>query len=130
DNVYRLYNFTLNWDDPANQPAVQTRLAVLLCPSADTTRQGVEYTRFTSSTPRVFLYGAPTDYANLGGISTALAATLNPPPADRNGILADRPVKLAEVTDGLSNTILVTECANRPQLWQRRQRVDTLPPPA
>jgi prepilin-type N-terminal cleavage/methylation domain-containing protein/prepilin-type processing-associated H-X9-DG protein len=128
--VFRLYDPAKNWDDPANADAVTTRIGVLLCPSAARDREGFEYTRFTTATPRFFLYGAPTDYTNVGGVGTALASSLSPPPADRTGVFGDRPVKLSEVIDGLSNTILVTECANRPQLWQRRRRVDSLPPPA
>ena len=48
-------------------------------------------------------------------------------PADARGILTlaiypppPRPVlgfPLTAITDGLSNTVAVTECANRPQLW-------------
>src|SRR4051812_10815343 len=97
--VSRLYNPALHWDDPANDAAVKTRIKVLLCPSADIGREGFEYTRFTSATPRFFLYGAPTDYTNVGGVGTALAATLTPPPGDLNGVLGDRPVKVLEVTD-------------------------------
>jgi prepilin-type processing-associated H-X9-DG protein len=130
DNVFRLYNPNLDWHDAANQAAVSVRLKVFLCPSADQGREGFEYTRFTSSTPRFFLYGAPTDYTNVGGIGTALAATLSPPPADTSGVLGTLPVTIAHVSDGLSNTVLVTECANRPQLWQRRRPVSQLPPPA
>ena len=129
-NVARLYNPALNWDDPANAAAVTTRIKLLLCPSADKDRDGFEYTRFTTATPRFFLYGAPTDYTNVGGVGSALAASLSPPPADATGVLGSVPVRVLQVTDGLSNTILVTECANRPQLWQRRRRVDALPPPA
>src|SRR5262245_23894747 len=33
DNLYRQYNFSLNWLDPANQPVVTTPLKVWLCPS-------------------------------------------------------------------------------------------------
>lgn len=128
--VAGVYNPALHWHDPANEVAVRTRIAVLLCPSADVGREGFEYTRFTSSTPRFYLYGAPTDYTNVGGLGTALTASLSPRPADPTGILGDRPVRVLEVTDGLSNTILVTESANRPQLWQRRQPVSQLPPPA
>ena len=127
--VFAVYTPTLHWHDPANETAVRTRLAVLLCPSADAARDGFEYTRFTSATPRFYLYGAPTDYTNVGGLGTALAVSLTPPPADPTGVLGDRPVRVLEVTDGLSNTVLVTESANRPQLWQRRQVVTQLPPP-
>ena len=108
---------------------MQTRIGILLCPSADRDREGFEYTRFTSATPRFFMYGAPTDYTNVGGIGTALAARLGSRPADMVGILGEQPVRLAEVTDGLSNTILVAESSNRPQLWQKRRSVDSSRPP-
>jgi prepilin-type N-terminal cleavage/methylation domain-containing protein/prepilin-type processing-associated H-X9-DG protein len=128
-SISAAYSPTLHWHDPANEAAVRVRLTVLLCPSADVARDGFEYTRFTSATPRFYLYGAPTDYTNVGGLGTALAASLTPPPADPTGILGDRPVRVLEVADGLSNTVLVTESANRPQLWQRRRAVTQLPPP-
>ena len=128
-NVYQLYNPNLDWYDPANQTAVNTHIATLFCPVSDQTRAGFEYTRFTISTPRFFLNGAPTDYTNVGGVGTALVASLTPPPADPTGILGTQPVRILQVTDGLSNTVLVTECANRPQLWQLNQLVSQLPPP-
>ena len=128
--ISQVYDEKLNWDDAANGTAVLTRIGILLCPSANGSRDGFEYTRFTSATPRFFMYGAPTDYTNVGGLGTALAATLPSRPPSGGGILGDRPVLLAEVTDGLSNTILVAESSNRPQLWQKRRIVDRLPPPA
>jgi len=128
--IFQVYDQTLDWDHPANSTAVRTRIGILLCPSANRDRDGFEYTRFTSATPRFFMYGAPTDYTNVGGLGTALAASLPSRPADVGGVLGDRPVRLAEVSDGLSNTILVAESSNRPQLWQKRKSVDRLPPPA
>jgi len=128
--ISQVYDEKLNWDHAANGTAVKTRIGILLCPSADGNRDGFEYTRFTSATPRFFMYGAPTDYTNVGGIGSALATRLGSRPEDLGGILGDRPVRLSEVTDGLSNTILVAESSNRPQLWQKRRIVDKLPPPA
>jgi hypothetical protein len=109
--VFRIYRPDRHWDDPANEIAVKTRIKVLLCPTADQGREGLEYTRFTSATPRFYLYGAPTDYTNVGGLGTALTASLSPPPADNTGVLGERPLKVLDITDGLSNTMLVTECA-------------------
>jgi prepilin-type N-terminal cleavage/methylation domain-containing protein/prepilin-type processing-associated H-X9-DG protein len=134
--IEQQYNHSLNWHDPANKAAVMSQLAILSCPSAPT-RDGFEWTVLVSyanaSTttptlaPRDFYYGAITDYTNVGGVGTALNNSL--PAALRladplnSGILKADAVSLAEVTDGLSNTILVAECAGRPSLYQRGQVV-------
>src|SRR5271167_3162547 len=33
DNVYKLYNFKVDWDDPKNYAAIQSQLPVFNCPS-------------------------------------------------------------------------------------------------
>src|SRR5262245_4946376 len=38
DNLYRLYDFTKVFSDPANLPATQTPLKILICPSVPTLR--------------------------------------------------------------------------------------------
>lgn len=130
------YDWRLNWHDAGNAAAVMTEVSAFRCPSA-LDRRGFEWavlvnyanattTSFTT-TPRDFYNGANTDYANVGGISTQLNNVL---PANQRlgdplncGILKSTAVKLAEITDGLSNTILVVECAGRPDLFQKGRRV-------
>ncbi|HUG68049.1 MAG TPA: DUF1559 domain-containing protein, partial [Pirellulaceae bacterium] len=132
EGLYQQYDPNRHWHDPANQTAVMTRVPILSCPSVPD-RDGfewtvlVDYANSTTSTPtltpRDFYPGATTDYTNIGGIGTALNNSL--PVGQRlinptgSGILKTEAVRLAEVTDGLSNTILVSECAGRPRLYQR-----------
>ena len=130
-NVYNLYNVSLNWHDDDNAVAVETKIPVYRCPSA-LNRPGFEWTVLVSypdasptatfiSAPRDYYYGAVTDYANTAGISSALNNTLNPKYADNTniGILRKDVSRISSVTDGLSNTIMVSECAGRPQLFQK-----------
>jgi prepilin-type N-terminal cleavage/methylation domain-containing protein/prepilin-type processing-associated H-X9-DG protein len=129
-NLYQGYNWSRDWLDPVNQTAVMASLSVYNCPSAPV-RPGFEYTVLVTysdavtTTPtlgsRSFYYGATTDYTNVGGIGTNLNNSLPRPVANptSSGILMSTAVSLAAVTDGLSNTILVTECAGRPNLYQR-----------
>ncbi len=132
EGLFTLYNQNLNWHDPLNDAAVKARLPIVTCPSAPN-RDGFEWTILVgyanastttpTLTPRTFYYGATTDYTNIGGIGSALNNSL--PPASKlgdplnSGILKANAVSLAEVTDGLSNTILVSECAGRPLLYQK-----------
>lgn len=132
DSLLNAYNQNRDWDDPANSVAVKMKLGAYNCPSA-LDREGFEWTvlvtyaNATTTTAttgtRTFFYGATTDYTNVGGIGTALNNTM---PAGRqlvdplnSGVLKADPVRLSEVTDGLSNTLLVTECAGRPNLYQK-----------
>jgi len=136
DGLFKSYDTSQHWHHAANQKAVATPIPTLLCPSAPT-RNGfewtvlVDYANATTTTatlaPRDFYNGAVTDYANVGGIGSLLNASL---PASRQvadplncGILKTTPVRLSEVTDGLSNTLLVVECAGRPNLYQNGQLV-------
>jgi prepilin-type processing-associated H-X9-DG protein len=136
DGLYKLYDQNRNWHDVVNNQAVQARLPIVSCPSAPV-REGFEWTVLVSYanattttptlSPRDFYYGATTDYTNVGGVGTALNNSL--PPANKladplnSGILKAEAVGLADVTDGLSNTILAAECAGRPRLFQKGRHI-------
>jgi prepilin-type N-terminal cleavage/methylation domain-containing protein len=130
DGLFKTFDHRFHWHDPANATAVKTPVAVFHCPSAPD-REGFEWTVLVdypngsttmALTPRDFYYGSATDYTNIGGIGTQLNAVL--PAASRIsdpancGVLKSTAVRLSEVLDGLSNTILVAECAGRPTLYQ------------
>jgi len=142
-NLYQTYDSNVNWHDAINETVVKTIVSGYLCPSASA-RQGFEWTvlvdypggTFTPGS-RSYFYGAITDYANSGGIHPSLNATLPATAQLANpyycGILTtdlNNPAKfiqynnrIRDVTDGLTNTMMVTECAGRPQLYQNGKLV-------
>ena len=108
------YDLNRDWDDPANRTAVQTRLAVLLCPS---TPRGLPYDNF--SFPAIG--GAVGDYTCTHGVNHGYCDLAGWPwilPVDWNGILTTRATRLVDVTDGTSSTFLLVEDAGRPLLFR------------
>ena len=111
-NVHTIYRFDVAWNHAANQPAITTPLKVLICPSAP---EGIG--RFDQVSANI--RAAVSDYAAATGM-TAIAYTANglTPPGDLRGMLnGDIGTRMAEVTDGLSNTIMVVEDVGRPGYW-------------
>ena len=109
DNVYRIYNQNINWSEPGNAPAVSLRLNLLECPSTPRPDR-------RDSNPEISWNPAIAtgDYAGIYGIDPTLVqrglAQVN-----ALGILSrTESVRLTDVTDGLSNTIHLTESAGKP----------------
>ncbi len=131
EGLFQSFDSKFHWHDSVNEVAVKTEVPALRCPSVPD-RRGFEWTVLvdyaTSTTAtatltaRAFYDGAATDYANVGGISNQLNAVL--PPSQRLGdplncgVLKSDAVRMSDVMDGLSNTLLVVECAGRPELYQ------------
>jgi prepilin-type N-terminal cleavage/methylation domain-containing protein/prepilin-type processing-associated H-X9-DG protein len=118
EELSRSYRWNVSYFDPANQPTVASPIKVLQCPGS--AEQGRMETEREQSVWTNGARGACVDYA----------------PIEINPILADRgyidqvenmegalplngTVRLADITDGLSNTILVVEDAGRPKVWQK-----------
>ena len=122
DNIYRIYNPTINWSEPANQTAVAIRLKVMECPSAPNAGRldGAPENNWAG-------FVATGDYSGIYGIDPALVSQgivqTNAP-----GIVSKTDnVKLTDVTDGLSNTIHLTESAGKPDLYQAGKLVGAAP---
>src|SRR5205807_6018601 len=90
---------------------------ILVCPSVPTPN------RF-SNVPVVNFPAAVADYAVPVGVSTSLYSqkfVTYPQPGNTDGVLNPTPsvqTRPQDVTDGTSNSLLLTEDAGRPQLWQ------------
>jgi prepilin-type processing-associated H-X9-DG protein len=113
------YDLTANWNDATNRRAVQTRLALLCCPSSPT-----RY-RVDDSLPD--LVPSAGDYVSTHGVNGKYCLLVGWPlydPPDENGILTQMPCRAAQVTDGLSQTLLLIEDAGRPELWKMGRRID------
>jgi prepilin-type N-terminal cleavage/methylation domain-containing protein/prepilin-type processing-associated H-X9-DG protein len=138
DNVYRQINITKAALNPVNMPpsnpAYSTPMSVFLCPSAPGNAT-VDYSAELSNSfnnfginvsyPPGLIFGR-TDYAPDAGMQAAVpgisinagASIICEPP--------DGPVRITAITDGTSNTMMVTEDAGRPT-WYGSNGVVTMP---
>jgi len=113
------YDLERDWTDAANQQAVRVPLRLLGCPSAPTSP------RFDPAFG--LLQPAAGDYAPTHGVNAKYCRLMGWPlfdPPDMNGALVDRPVRLAEIRDGMSRTLMVVEVAGRPELWRMGRRAN------
>jgi prepilin-type N-terminal cleavage/methylation domain-containing protein len=144
DNIYGLYNIDLAWFDAGNVTVIAKRLPVMECPSS---RVAHIYTgtnpKFAGQSPNPLttFTVASTDYFAISGASSA--TTVKAPSAvpagyfsaypkaslntDLSGVFGAQSTtsacrKLAEVTDGLSNTMMISEMSGRPWLYYANQQ--------
>ncbi len=124
DNLYRNINQAYNWSHPLNTPFTSQRVSIYECPSAPNGR---------------ILDGAPElawspivangDYAGFYGVDPQLATLglIDPASARFDGGAVSKTTKLrfADFTDGLSNTLHITESAGRPNLYRQGKLVLT-----
>jgi prepilin-type N-terminal cleavage/methylation domain-containing protein/prepilin-type processing-associated H-X9-DG protein len=109
DNIYKIYNQNVNWSDLSNAQAVVIPLKVMQCPSS------LSNGKFDASpdngwTDTRYAVG---DYAGIYYATYTNTTTFGNP-----GILSKTDqVRLTDVTDGLSNTIHLTESAAKPDRY-------------
>jgi prepilin-type N-terminal cleavage/methylation domain-containing protein len=117
-NIAAQYNYNLNFYDPANSALVSIPLAVYCCP-ANPNRLVVPILDNNGNPTGVM--GAEADYFAPNSVDAywwpepwqSLAADEDQCPAMAQDII--RP--LSEITDGTSQTLLISELAGRPNQW-------------
>jgi prepilin-type N-terminal cleavage/methylation domain-containing protein/prepilin-type processing-associated H-X9-DG protein len=119
-----LYRWDKKSQGPENQPVATRQLNVLQCPSAEPDRWTT-----AAEDPVTYNYpggkGACGDYGAVRAIDTRLVDLgLVDPAENYQGVLTRNYLtRLADVTDGSSQTLLVIEYAGRPTLWRAGRSV-------
>jgi prepilin-type N-terminal cleavage/methylation domain-containing protein/prepilin-type processing-associated H-X9-DG protein len=125
------YCWGVSWFDPPNQPGVNKQLKIWQCPSAQPNRV-MDGSLPALASPWFNGTAACGDYAGMRGVDAELArrGLIDPPSGPRNlleeyeGAFTINDTRcVADFLDGASNTILMAECAGRPQLQQGRKPV-------
>src|SRR5262249_3637552 len=116
DNLIRNYDYNSNWDAAVNLPITSQQLSLFRCPSTPNPDR-------LDGNPQPPAVWAPVagviDYAATTSVPPHLAALYPGQIQARPGILIrNSRARIADVTDGLSNTILLAESAGRPQVYR------------
>ena len=114
------YSFNLNWDHPNNQPATRSRIAAYECPSSPSDHIINPNPPAWTWTPAVSDYMAVSRANNNAAVWTGLGLTM-PVSADNTNIKSvlndNKRTYLAEILDGLSNTLMLGESSARHEGW-------------
>jgi prepilin-type N-terminal cleavage/methylation domain-containing protein/prepilin-type processing-associated H-X9-DG protein len=122
-NLYNQYNLAYGWQTATNLPVTSTPLKVVQCPSSPNHSQLDADPSVTPWTPVV----ATGDYAGLNGVDPRLVTAGLVEKAGLGFLPKNMKVTFADIADGLSNTIVATESAGRPQVWRLGQPVSSPP---
>jgi prepilin-type N-terminal cleavage/methylation domain-containing protein len=124
-NLVKTYDQAQNWDAAANLAITSQQVKVFLCPSTPNP------TRLDGNPQPPAVWGpevAVTDYAAVTAVDPTLAALYPGQIQALPGVLIRNDVAtIAAVTDGLSNTVMITESAGRPAVYRRGQQYGTTP---
>jgi prepilin-type processing-associated H-X9-DG protein len=140
-SLYDRLDFARAATDASNQASVNMSLSVFVCPSSSNPTSVVpdiiEFNPGISST-NISGTAARSDYEVIGGVffhpsgttdlqNVKFGAWGEPLSYNYPTPISYRQARLSDITDGLSNTILIAERAGRPDLYERGKDVDPYP---
>ncbi len=121
--AFQLMDFTKDWTHPDNQPAVNTVVPVLLCPSTGLRPERRDQILPPGRNTPNGITAAMTDYAVPSGVDGTFVAAgyvdlnivnIN---ARAGAMSSNKSIELRQITDGTSHTLLLMEVAGRPEHW-------------
>ena len=143
--AYNALNFNTSWADPVNNPVTQMNLPLWICPSAPgrsgrtnpatlspaATTNGyaqpaggwgqIDYMAMSGTRASVWVAAGlplpttPLSYVNIGAAPGA--APVQKESRWANAMHSTQETKVAQITDGMSNTLMVCEDAGKPGVW-------------
>ncbi|MCI0457579.1 MAG: DUF1559 domain-containing protein [Gemmataceae bacterium] len=108
DNVFKLYNYSIPYYFPGNYPALAIKLMIFQCPSAEARPLFLAAGGEKDYKGNYGLNWGRWDYCDQGGPSTN-PAPFNAGAAGRAPFYLNYGARLADITDGTSNTLLWME---------------------
>ncbi len=116
DDLYSNYDQTKSWNDPANCDVVRTLVPTFQCPS--TPRQA-RYDGVPENPSWTDDACAITDYSPTTGVDQRLKSAGMVDAAGPGILIKNGTPRMADVLDGLSNTVMFAESAGRPRVIRR-----------
>ncbi len=123
ENLQKLYNFTVNWWEGTNLDAAIYDVKTYVCPSVPMRNESLTY---APKPPRPALTLtrplAPNDYEAIMGVQTVINPTLYATnTTNRSAMYRNSAVRLTDIMDGTSQTIVLVECGGRPLVFRAGQ---------
>jgi prepilin-type processing-associated H-X9-DG protein len=121
ENLQRLFSFDKHWWEAPNRAAAGNAVRTYECPSTPS-RPAV--TSAVAKSPRPALSDlnpalAPTDYEAVQGVQPASIDPVLYNAGNRFAVMhRNSTTRIADIQDGTTNTIMVVECAGRPQVYR------------
>lgn len=123
--AYEEYQFDEHWWSDHNLRAGRHPMSVYQCPTVPS--MSPIFSAVAKDPRPDIVFPQPihrSDYEAIMGIRQVIAPDIYPSKdSTRSVMFRNSETTFAHITDGSSNTIAVTECAARPDIYQRRSRV-------
>jgi len=111
------YNFKVDWSAAANQVASSSRVQTFECPSVPSPHEITPIPAGWTKPPMTSDYWPITRSNNNAAVWTGLGLPYPNTPAINSVLTTNAKTKLLEITDGLSNTIMLGESGARQEGW-------------